>query len=168
MFTTMDEYIAGFPQDVQAILEKIRATISKAAPGAEETINYGIPTFALKGNLVHFAAYKKHIGFYPTPSGIEKFKDELSVYEGAKGSVQFPLDKPMPLGLIRKIVKFRVAENVKRDLEKTPKKKAPYLASDTTIRFTVDKPMPAALVKKLVKARIAENEAQEQAKRAKA
>jgi uncharacterized protein YdhG (YjbR/CyaY superfamily) len=110
----IDEYIAGFPHDVQEILEKMRATIRRAAPGAEETISYQIPTFILKGNLVHFAAFKKHIGFYPTPTGIERFRDELSVYEGAKGSVRFPLDKPMPFGLISKIVKFRVKENLER------------------------------------------------------
>jgi len=110
----IDEQIAKFPKDVQEILEKIRATIRKAAPDAEETINYGIPTFTLKGNLVHFAGFKNHIGFYPTPSGIEKFKKELSVYKGAKGSVQFPLDKPIPYGLISKIVKFRVKENLEK------------------------------------------------------
>jgi len=108
----IDEYIAGFPSDVRETLEKIRMTIRKAAPDAEETINYQIPTFALKGNLVHFAAYKKHIGFYPTPTGIEKFKNELSVYEGARGSVRFPLDKPIPFNLISRIVKFRVKENL--------------------------------------------------------
>jgi uncharacterized protein YdhG (YjbR/CyaY superfamily) len=118
----IDEYIAGFPQDVQEILEKIRLTIKKAAPDAEETINYQIPTFTLKGNLVHFAAFKKHIGFYPTPSGIEKFKDELSVYEGAKGSVKFPLDKPIPFALITKIVKFRVKENIDRAAAKGKKR----------------------------------------------
>jgi uncharacterized protein YdhG (YjbR/CyaY superfamily) len=110
----VDEYIKDFPQDVQQILEKVRATIRKAAPSAEEIINYGIPTFTLKGNLVHFAAFKTHIGFYPTPSGIEQFKKELSAYKGAKGSVQFPLDKPIPYGLISKIVKFRVKENLER------------------------------------------------------
>jgi uncharacterized protein YdhG (YjbR/CyaY superfamily) len=119
---TIDDYIAGYPQDIQAILQKIRVTIKKAAPDAEETINYGVPTFTLKGNLVHFAAAKKHIGFYPTPTGIEKFKNELSVYEGAKGSVQFPLDKPMPLSLISKIVKFRVKENLERAAAKGKKK----------------------------------------------
>lgn len=109
--TTIDEYIAGYPPDVQAILHKIRATVQKAAPGAEEKINYGVPTFTLDGrNLVHFGAAKKHIGFYPTPSAIEAFKDELSVYEGAKGSVQFPLDKPVPVQLITKMVKFKVKE----------------------------------------------------------
>jgi uncharacterized protein YdhG (YjbR/CyaY superfamily) len=115
-------YIGSFPNDIQVILEKIRVTIRKAAPDAEEKIGYGIPTFTLKGNLVHFAAFKKHIGFYPTSSGIEKFKQELSVYEGAKGSVQFPLDKPIPFGLISKIVKFRVQENLKKTESKTKNK----------------------------------------------
>jgi uncharacterized protein YdhG (YjbR/CyaY superfamily) len=110
----IDEYIANFPRDVQEILEVLRATIKKAAPEAEETINYQIPTFTLKGNLVHFAAYKNHIGFYPTPTGIEKFKSELSAYEGAKGSVKFPLDEPIPFDLISKIVAFRVKENLER------------------------------------------------------
>ena len=110
----IDEYILGLPPEVQQILEKIRATIKKAAPDARETINYGIPTFTLNGNLVHFAGFKNHIGFYPTPSGIEKFKDELSAYEMAKGSVQFPLDQKIPYGLITKIVKFRVRENLEK------------------------------------------------------
>ena len=120
--TTIDEYIAGFPPEVQEILEKVRATIREAAPGAEETIKYRIPTFTLKGNLVHFAAFKKHIGFYPTPTGIEQFKDELSVYEGAKGSVQFRLDKPIPFDLIRRIVEFRVRETLERAQSKAKKK----------------------------------------------
>lgn len=120
--TNIDEYIAGSPPDVQEILEKIRLTIRKAAPDAEETIKYQIPTFTLKGNLVHFAAFKKHIGFYPTPTGIEKFKNELSVYEGAKGSVKFPLDKPIPFALIDKIVKFRVKENLDRAAAKGKQK----------------------------------------------
>jgi uncharacterized protein YdhG (YjbR/CyaY superfamily) len=93
----IDEYIARFPDNARETLEKIRTTIRKAAPDAQETISYQIPTFTLYGNLVHFAAFKKHIGFYPGPSGIEKFKDELSVYDGAKGSVQFPLDKAYSL-----------------------------------------------------------------------
>jgi uncharacterized protein YdhG (YjbR/CyaY superfamily) len=118
----IDEYIAGFSPDVQEILEKIRMTIRKAAPDAEETISYQLPTFTLKGNLVHFGAFKKHIGFYPTPTGIEKFKDELSVYQGAKGSVQFPLDKPIPFDLISEIVKFRVRENLERAEAKRKKK----------------------------------------------
>ena len=121
--TTIDDYIAGFPKDVQLILEELRATIRKTAPEAEETINYQIPTFTLNGNLVHFAAYKNHIGFYPTPSGIAAFKEELSGYEGAKGSVQFPIDKPLPLRLITKIVKFRVKENLERAGGKVKKRK---------------------------------------------
>jgi uncharacterized protein YdhG (YjbR/CyaY superfamily) len=112
--TTIDEYIATFPADIQSILQKIRATIRKAAPQAEEAISYQMPTFKLHGNLVHFAAFKNHIGFYPVPSGIEKFKKELSVYKGAKGSVQFPLDKPIPYELIGRIVKFRVKENLEK------------------------------------------------------
>ncbi len=119
---TIDEYIAGFPKDIQKILERLRVTIRKAAPEAEETINYAIPTFTLNGNLVHFAAAKNHIGFYPAPSGIEAFKEELSVYEGAKGSVKFPLDKPLPLSLVSKIVKFRVKENVEKAKAKKSKK----------------------------------------------
>jgi len=118
----IDEYIAGFPQDVQEILEKIRSTIKKAAPDAEETISYRMPTFTLKGNLVHFAAFKKHVGFYPTPTGIEQFQRELSVYKGAKGSVQFPLDEPTPFELISRIVKFRVKENLDRAEAKGKKK----------------------------------------------
>lgn len=119
----IDEYIAGFPKEIQEILEKIRTTIRKAAPDAEETISYQIPTFTLKGNLVHFAAFKKHIGFYPTSTGIEKFKNELSAYEGAKGSVRFPLDKPIPFDLISDIVTFRVKENLERAQAKGKKKK---------------------------------------------
>lgn len=110
--TTIDEFIAAFPEDIRAILQKIRAIIREEAPEAQETINYGIPTFTLHGNLVHFSAFKKHIGFYPAPSGIEKFKAELAPYAGAKGSVQFPLDQPIPYELIRKIVAFRVEENL--------------------------------------------------------
>ncbi|MCK9414556.1 MAG: DUF1801 domain-containing protein [Prolixibacteraceae bacterium] len=110
----IDKYISGFPEEVQIILAEIRITIRQAAPDAVETIKYAMPTFVLNGNLVHFAAFKNHIGFYPVPSGIEAFKKELSVYKGAKGSVQFPLDKPMPLGLISNIVKFRVNENLQK------------------------------------------------------
>ena len=117
----IDQYIAGFPQDVQGILEQVRTTIKKAAPDAEEAIKYQIPTFILNGNLVHFGAFKKHIGFYPTPSGIEAFKDELSGYEGAKGSVQFPLDQPIPCKLISKTVKFRVKESREKAAAKKKK-----------------------------------------------
>ena len=111
-FASMDEYIAAFPKETQKILQEIRAAIKAAAPEAEEKISYQMPTFAQNGNLVHFAAGKNHIGFYPVPTGIEKFKKELSAYDGGKGSVQFPLDEPMPLALISRIVKFRVKENL--------------------------------------------------------
>jgi uncharacterized protein YdhG (YjbR/CyaY superfamily) len=115
----IDEYIATFPQDIQKLLNQMRATITKAAPKAEEAIKYAIPTFILNGNLVHFAAFKNHIGFYPAPAGIEAFKKEVAPYEAGKGSLQFPLDKPLPLSLVTKIVKYRVAQN----LEKSTKKK---------------------------------------------
>jgi uncharacterized protein YdhG (YjbR/CyaY superfamily) len=121
-FSSMDEYIATFPEGIQKILEEVRATIKAAAPQAEEKISYQMPTFFLKGNLVHFAAHKNHIGFYPTPSGIQAFERELSIFEGAKGSVQFPLDQPMPLDLISRIVKYRVAENLKKAEMKSRKR----------------------------------------------
>jgi uncharacterized protein YdhG (YjbR/CyaY superfamily) len=120
---SIDAYIAGFPEDVQGILERIRGIVRDAAPDAEEAIKYQIPTFVLNGNLVHFAAFQKHIGLYPTPSGIEHFKDDLSAYNSAKGSVQFPLDSPIPYTLIRKIVKFRVNENREKARDSSPKKK---------------------------------------------
>ena len=106
----IDEYVVAFPREVQKILQQVRATIKKAAPDAEEAIKYRIPTFVLNGNLVHFGAFKRHIGFYPTSSGIEAFKRELAGYKSARGSVQFPLDEPMPLRLIERIVRFRVKE----------------------------------------------------------
>jgi uncharacterized protein YdhG (YjbR/CyaY superfamily) len=109
-FSDIDSYIGSFTPETQKILEQVRATIKSAAPQATETINYGMPTFTLKGNLVHFAAFKNHIGFYPTPSGIEAFRKELSIYEGAKGSVKFPIEKQIPYDLISRIVKFRVNE----------------------------------------------------------
>lgn len=118
----IDEYIAGFPTDIQQILKKIRMTIKKAAPAAEEAIKYQMPTFTLKGNLVHFAAFKEHIGFYPTPSGTEEFRRELSVYKGGKGSVRFPLHEPIPLDLITRIVKFRVKEALERAEVKAKKR----------------------------------------------
>ncbi len=113
-YESIDEYILQFSPEVQEILKMLRKVIKESAPDAEEKISYQMPTFALHGNLVHFAAYKNHIGFYPTPSGIDAFKRELSEYKGAKGSVQFPLEKPLPYGLISDIVKFRVAENIKK------------------------------------------------------
>jgi len=109
---TIDEYIDIFPKNVQLVLEKLRQTIRNAAPGAEEAISYQIPTFKLNGNLVHFAAWKNHIGFYPASSGVAVFKKELSPYVKTKGSIHFPIDKPLPLQLIREIVKYRVEENL--------------------------------------------------------
>jgi uncharacterized protein YdhG (YjbR/CyaY superfamily) len=117
----IDEYIAGFPGNVQEVLQKIRNTIKKNAPEATETIKYEMPTFLYKGNLVYFAAFKNHIGFYPPVTGLEKFKKELSVYEGPKGSLKFPLDKPIPYDLISEIVMFRVKENSQRAESKSKK-----------------------------------------------
>lgn len=114
----IDTYIAEFPEDVQALLQEVRDTIHKAAPEATEAIKYAIPTFVLKGNLVHFAAFKNHIGFYPAPTGIKAFEKELSVYKQGKGSVQFPLDQPMPLALIKKIVEYRVKQNTEKEKKK--------------------------------------------------
>lgn len=114
-FETMDEYIKTFPKDVQSILEEMRNTIRKAAPEATEAISYQMPTFRLNGkNLVHFAAFKNHVGFYPIPSAIKAFERELSQYKQGKGSVQFPIDKRIPHNLLRKIVIFRVKENQSR------------------------------------------------------
>ncbi len=115
---TIDEYIAQFPPQIQEILQKIRAIVHQAAPEAKEKISYQMPTFTLNGNLVHFAAFKNHIGFYPIPSGIEAFKQELSAYPQGKGSVQFPLDRPIPYDLIARIVAFRVEENLKKAAKK--------------------------------------------------
>jgi len=120
---SIDEYISGFPPDVQDILQKVRATIKRAAPDAEEAISYQMPTFRLEGNLVHFAAFKKHVGLYPTPSATESFRKELSPYETGKGSIRFPLGKPIPYDLIAKIVKFRVRENLGEAEDKGKKKR---------------------------------------------
>jgi uncharacterized protein YdhG (YjbR/CyaY superfamily) len=114
----IDEYISAFPADTQKLLEQLRATIRKAAPRAEETISYGMPAFKLHGVLVYFAAYARHIGFYPTGTGIAAFTKELSAYKSSKGAVQFPLDKPLPLALIRKMVQFKVREDAERFREK--------------------------------------------------
>jgi uncharacterized protein YdhG (YjbR/CyaY superfamily) len=107
---TIDDYIATFPSDLQGVLQDVRTTIRKAAPDAVEAMKYGIPTFVQGENLVHFGGFKTHVGFYPSPSGIAAFSKELSAYEGAKGSVRFPLGQRMPLPLIARIVKFRVRE----------------------------------------------------------
>ncbi|TGE34927.1 hypothetical protein E4K67_27985 [Desulfosporosinus fructosivorans] len=120
---SIEEYISEFAPEIQEILKTFRKVIKDSAPDANEKISYQMPTFALHGNLVHFAAHKNHIGFYPGPSGIEAFKQELSKYKGAKGSVQFPLEKPLPYQLVSKIVEFRVAENIKQAEGKLKKKK---------------------------------------------
>ena len=117
---TMDEYIGSFPKDVQEKLESIRKLVAKLAPDAQEKISYQMPTFYLNGNLVHFAAFQNHIGFYPTPHGISEFQDELSKYKNGKGSVQFQLDEPLPMKLIERIVKYRIQKN--RDKGGTKKK----------------------------------------------
>ncbi len=119
---SIDAYIAQFPQKVQEILENIRRVIKETVPEAEEKISYKMPTFALKGNLVHFAAYKNHIGLYPTPDGINAFKEKLQQYKTSKGAVQFPIDRPVPYELIGQIVKYRVVENQRKAEEKLNKK----------------------------------------------
>jgi len=120
VYTSTDDYISQFSPEIRDKLETMRSTIKASAPDAEERISYQMPTFSLHGNLVHFAAFKHHIGFYPGASGISAFQQELSVYKGAKGSVQFPLDQPLPLELVSRIVQYRVAENK----EKAERKKA--------------------------------------------
>ena len=114
-YGSIDDYLESFPEDIRERLAAMRTAIRRVAPGAQEKISYQMPTFYLNGNLVHFAAYAKHIGFYPTPSGIAKFKKELSKYKNAKGSVQFPLEEPLPIGLIQRIVKYRVEENLNKN-----------------------------------------------------
>jgi uncharacterized protein YdhG (YjbR/CyaY superfamily) len=119
---TIDEYIAGFPQDVQERLQRIRATIRKAAPKAQEKISYGIAAYYLHGNLIFFAAFKNHLSVYPAPRGAAEFKDELSKYGGGKGTLQLPFDQRIPLGLIRRIVHYRVTENKLKAVLKRKKK----------------------------------------------
>ena len=114
-FRTVDEYLAGFPAATRRILQEVRQTIKKAAPQAEEVISYNMPAFKLHGVLVYYAGYQKHIGFYPTPSAIKAFQKELAQYESSKGAVQFPIDEPMPVELITKIVQFRVRENLAKE-----------------------------------------------------
>lgn len=118
-YTTIDEYIRQFEPEVREKLERLRAVIKEAAPDAVEKISYQMPTFYLYGNLVHFAAFKTHIGFYPAPSGIEAFNEEIAKYKWAKGSVQFPMEQPIPYELIGRVVRFRVAENIRIHEEKT-------------------------------------------------
>jgi uncharacterized protein YdhG (YjbR/CyaY superfamily) len=118
----VESYFADFPEETQNLLEQMRTTIQKAAPKAGETISYGIPTFTLNGNLVHYAAYKNHIGFYPGAGGIAAFAEERSGYKGAKGSVQFPINEPLPLYLVTRIVNFRIEQNLKKVEKKSTKK----------------------------------------------
>jgi uncharacterized protein YdhG (YjbR/CyaY superfamily) len=121
---SIDEYIAAFPEATQKLLREMRATIRAAAPEAAEKISYQIPTFFLKGNLVHFGAFKNHIGFYPTSSGTQAFEPELSVYDVSKGTVRFQMGKPLPLDLVTRIVRFRVAENLSRAAAKSQKRES--------------------------------------------
>ena len=121
-YGSINAYIADFPPEIRDRLEAMRRTIREAAPEAEEIISYQMPTFYLNGNLVHFAAFKNHIGFYPAPSGIEAFREELAVYKGAKGSVQFPFKEPLPLELVRRITAFRMEENLAKGKKKRPNK----------------------------------------------
>jgi uncharacterized protein YdhG (YjbR/CyaY superfamily) len=114
-FETIDEYIATFPKEVQVVLEELRRVIMESAPEAEEAIRYQMPTFRLNGNLVHFAAHKNHIGFYPTPSAIERFTEKLSAFKTSKGAVQFPLAEPIPFALVKEMVRFRVKENMSKN-----------------------------------------------------
>jgi uncharacterized protein YdhG (YjbR/CyaY superfamily) len=123
VFKSIDEYIFQFSPEVQEILNALRKVIKESAPDAEEKISWQMPTFTLHGNLVHFAAHKKHIGFYPGASGIDAFKHKLSEYKGSKGAVQFPIEKPLPYELISEIVRFRVAENTKEAENKLKKRK---------------------------------------------
>jgi uncharacterized protein YdhG (YjbR/CyaY superfamily) len=117
-FTTIDEYIAGFTGDIQEKLREMRRVIHETAPEATEKISYQMPTFYLNGNLVHFAAFKNHIGFYPAPTGLDAFKDDIAPYLHSKGAVQFPLDRPIPFDLVRRIVEFRKEENLKKGTKK--------------------------------------------------
>lgn len=121
-FTTIDEYIAAFPADVQEILQKVREVVKTAVPQATEAISYGLPTFKLAGNLVHFGAFKNHLGFYPVPSGLAQFKEKLAPYKSGKGSAQFPYNQPIPYELISQITQFRAAENLEKAAAKKKKK----------------------------------------------
>ena len=131
---TIDEYIAGLPPSVRPIFSKVRATVRRAAPRATEEIKYRLPTFVLHGNLVHFGAFKNHVGFYATPSGNRQFQAELKAYPGAKGSVQFPFDRPIPYALIGRMVRFRVQENIARAAAKARPAASPVAKAKTTVR----------------------------------
>ncbi|MDH7460808.1 DUF1801 domain-containing protein [Chitinophagaceae bacterium 26-R-25] len=132
----IDAYIAAFPADVQKLLEKVRKTVQKAAPKAKEVISYGMPAFEQNGKLVYFAGYKNHIGFYPTASGIANFQKEIQSFKNSKGAIQFPLDKPLPVDLIKQIVQFRIAETEQKAALKKTANKAP-------VKKTTEKSKPA-------------------------
>jgi uncharacterized protein YdhG (YjbR/CyaY superfamily) len=149
---TIDSYIASFPEEVQAKLQQMRKAIHEASPGLTEAMAYGIPTFKLNGNVVHFGGFKNHIGFYPAPQGLEEFKKELSKYKGAKGSVQFPLDEPLPLALVKKIVKYRVNVMKAEAKNKAESKPTLRLRSGTKAKAKV-KPKVKAEVKAKAKAK---------------
>ncbi|MBH0333934.1 hypothetical protein ABH14_30110 [Brevibacillus brevis] len=123
-YASIDEYISTFAPEVQEILQTLRGVIKEMAPDAKEKISYQMPTFALHGNLVHFAAFKNHIGFYPSPGGIEEFKEEVKEYHKSKGTLQFPIDQPLPYDLIRKIVQYRVASNLKKAESKSKSRRS--------------------------------------------
>lgn len=159
--TSVEDHIAGFAADIKERLEKLRTVIKKAAPGAEETISYGIPTFKLNGNLVHFAGYKNHIGFYPGAAGIENFSKELKEYETSKGTVQFPHDKKIPYALITQIVKFRVAQNKEKAATKKKTVKQPLKIAEhkdvVAVKEWMEKLLPADqkeinAIRKIIKA----------------
>jgi uncharacterized protein YdhG (YjbR/CyaY superfamily) len=147
--TVIDNYISGFTPEIQKKLHQFRSIVLKIAPKATESMGYGIPTFKLDGNLVHFAAYKNHIGFYPAPSAIKAFSNELKQYEQSKGAIRFPLDKPLPVGLISKIVKFRVKENIEKGRSKTTKKSVK--TSQESIFSALSRPAQGALANKGIK-----------------
>ena len=128
----IDEYIAGFPTKVQKILQKVRKTIQKAAPDAAEAISYAIPTFKLNGNLVHFAGYQNHVGFYPAPQGVAEFEVDMARYGAGKGTARFPLDEPIPYELIARITTFRVGKNMERAAAKSTKRRAAKKPRRTT------------------------------------
>ncbi len=128
----IDEYIAGFPTKIQKILQKVRKTIQKAAPDAAEAISYAIPTFKLNGNLVHFAGYQNHVGFYPAPQGVAEFEVDMARYGAGKGTARFPLDEPIPYELIARITTFRVGKNMERAAAKSTKRRAAKKPKRTT------------------------------------
>lgn len=136
---TIDEYIAGAPEELRERLQQLRRTIREAAPEAEERIRYRMPTFWLQGNLVHFAAFRNHIGFYPAPEGITAFREELSRYKTSKGAIQFPLDEDIPYGLVREIVRYRAEGNLQAAAEKQARKKQKTLTVEALVKAPLEK-----------------------------